>query len=87
MDEGVEATSLAALQAYADRQLLAASGVSSKVEVEHAYLPDLLINGAVRFRYSQPGSEGMDMLMTVQNTSIPFDPTALCKSTLREVVG
>ena len=86
VEEGVEATSLASLQAYADRKLLAASGASSKMEVHHAYLPDLLINSTVRFRYEQDGEE-LDMLCTVQNTEIPLDPTGLCKTVLREVVG
>ena len=86
VEEGVEATSMASLQAYADRKLLAAGGVSSKMEVHHAYLPDLLINSTVRFRYEQDG-EVLDMLCTVQNTEIPLDPTGLCKTVLREVVG
>lgn len=86
VEEGVEATSLASLQAYADRKLLAASGVSSKVEVAHAYLPELGINDTVRFRYEQDG-EAIDMLCTVQNLEVPLDPTALCRTTLREVVG
>lgn len=86
VEEGVEATSQASLQAYADRKLLAASGVSSRIEVHHAYLPDLRVNSTVRFRYEQDG-ELLDMLCTVQNTDVPFNPTGLCKSVLREVVS
>ena len=79
-------TSQAALQAYADRKLAAASGVASKIEVEHAFLPELLINSSVRFDYTQD-DVNLSMLCTVQNTKIPLDPTALCRSTLREVVS
>lgn len=86
VEEGVEATSLASLQAHAQRRLLAAAGVSSKIEVHHAYLPDLLVNSTIRFQYEQ-GLSSLDMLCTVQNTQVPLDPTALCKSTLREVIG
>ena len=86
IEEGVEATSLAALQGYADRKL-AAAGASSKIDVHHAYLPDLLINSTVRFRYDHPGQGALDMLCTVSNTEVALDPVALCRSTLREVVG
>jgi len=85
-EEGVETTGQAALQAYAQRMLDAASSVSSKIEVSHAFLPELLINSAVRFNYTQDDVT-LNMLCTVQNTKIPLDPTALCTSTLREVVS
>ena len=78
--------SLAALQGYADRKL-AAAGASSKIDVHHAYLPDLLINSTVRFRYDHPGQGALDMLCTVSNTEVALDPVALCRSMLREVVG
>lgn len=86
IEEGVEVTSMASLQAYADRKLAAASSVSSKIEISHPLLPDLTINSAVRFRYDQDG-ESIDSLMTVANTKIPLSPTGLCTTTLREVVG
>lgn len=85
-EEGVEATGMPSLQAYADRKLLTASSVSSKLEVSHAYLPDLAVNSAIQFRYVQDDVE-FDMLTTVQNLKVPLDPTGLCTSTLREVVG
>lgn len=80
---GVEASSLADLQARAKMGLAQASSVTSGISIEHIFLPDMHINETVRF--NNPGA-GLDILCYVTKTSIEFDPTALVKSEIREAV-
>lgn len=81
---GVEATSQADLLARAKMGLAQASSVTSGISIEHLYLPDLILNSTVRFTNPQAG---LDFLCYVTKTSITFDPTALCKSEIREAIG
>ena len=81
-EDGVEATSQAALKAYAERKLEERQNVSEKVEVSHVFLPDVLINAVVQFKAGD-----VNMRASVQNTEVPLDPLELCKSTLKGVVG
>lgn len=80
---GVEATSQADLQARAKMGLAQASSVTSGLTINHVYLPALTLNAAIRF--VNPDA-GLDMLCYVTQTTIQFDPTALCKSEIREAV-
>lgn len=81
--DNVEASSQAALQAQADMKLANLTGVVSSLSIKHLWLPDLTINSAVQFTNSKLG---LDYLCYVVNTTIPFDPTALCESTIKEAV-
>lgn len=79
---GVEAIDEAALEAYATRMLANATSVTSAIEFKHLFLPDLLINTVIRFRH-----DDIDLLCSVGNTSIEFDPLALSSTRVREVIS
>jgi hypothetical protein len=81
-ETGVEAVDQAALDAYARRQLSAATSVTASVEVEHLFFPQMLVNSLVRF--VNPDA-GLDIWCAVIKTSIELDPIKLCKSTLRDM--
>jgi hypothetical protein len=80
---GVEATSQEDLEARALMGLSQASSVTAGISLEHVFLPDLLINRTVKF--TNPDA-GLDLLCYVTKTSVEFDPTALCKTEIREAV-
>lgn len=80
---GVEATSQAELQTRAQMGLSGASAVTSALSIQHVFLPELRINQAVRF--INPGI-GLNLLCYVTKTDVPFDPTELCRTELREAV-
>lgn len=79
VETGVEAATQAALDAIAARRLAAATSVTTSITVQHAFLPDMLINTVVRF--TNP-SALLNIICTVRTTTIPFSPTALCSSKL-----
>lgn len=78
----VEAVSQAALQSSAERRLLLATSVSNTMTVKHLFLPNMRVNNVVRFVNDDAG---LNILCTVANTSVEFNPTGLASSTLREV--
>jgi hypothetical protein len=80
---GVEAADQETLDAYARRRLIELTSPTSSVAVRHALVPGLTANDVVRFRRVPAG---IDARHVVIKTEISFDPTALVKSTLREVV-
>lgn len=82
-DTGVEAANQSTLDAYAQRRLIELTSPTSSVEIEHAYVPGLAINDAVRFRRVPAG---IDARHVVSRTETPLDPTALVKTTLTQVV-
>jgi hypothetical protein len=82
-ETGVEATSQASLDAQAQQKLDVAQSVTSKMNVEHVYLPGLLVNSVVNFSAGKLGY----ILATVSKTEIPLDPLKLVKTTLRKVVS
>jgi hypothetical protein len=82
VEDGVEATGQAALDAYAERKLAAATDVESKISISHVYLADLLVNEVVEF--SAGDLDGI--LTTVTNTEVTLDPAELVKTKLRKVV-
>jgi hypothetical protein len=79
---GVEVAGQNDLDLYVVRKLVTATSVTSAMKVSHIFLPDLLVNSVVRF--TNPDA-GLDTTASVLNTTIPFDPIALCTTTLREV--
>lgn len=81
---GVEAVSQEDLNTRAKMGLAGATSVSNGIAVQHVFLPDLLVNSVVRF--VNPDA-GLDILMSVTVTKVPFDPVALCSSDLREVLA
>lgn len=83
VETGIEATSQADLLSRAKMGLAQASSVTSGISLEHMFLPDLVINSVIRF--TNPDA-GLDLLCYVTKTSVEFDPTALCKSEIREAV-
>lgn len=83
VETGVEATTQADLDARAKMGLAQASSVTSGISLEHVFLPELQINRTVKF--VNPDAE-LDLLCYVTRTSVEFDPTALCKSEIREAV-
>lgn len=81
---GVEATDQEALQASAVQGLAQRTSVTSSIEVKHLWLPDLRENSVIRF-YNKAAEEFF-YLGAVARTTVPFDPTALCETTLTEAV-
>lgn len=84
-ETGVEAISQEVLDVMAARRLADAQSVTQTMEVQHAFLPDLGINKVIRFTNPDAGLDAARA--TVTNLEIPFDTTALCKSTIRVVAG
>lgn len=79
---GVEAASQAELDTLARARLSRATSVTNQLTVKHAFLPDLHVNSVIRF--VNPDS-GLDTYCYVVNTTITFDPTALCQTVMRLV--
>lgn len=79
-----EAADQGALDAIARRGLTATTSVAAVVSVENVYLPDLLMNSTVWFRNT---SADLAILCEVNKLTVPFDPLALCKTELLEVLG
>lgn len=79
-----EAVSQDALDAIARRGLTSTTSVAAVIAVNHAYLPDLLMNSTVWFSNEDAG---LTVLCEVNKLTVPFDPTALCTSELVEVLG
>lgn len=82
VETGVETVDQTTLDAYGRRQLSAATSVTVSISLDHLYLPDLLVNSVVRF--ANPDAD-LDVLCAVIKTTIPFEPTSLCKSEFRDV--
>jgi len=82
VEEGVEAADQATLDTIARARLSRATSVTNQLTVKHAFLPDLKINSVIRF--VNPDS-GLDIYCYVVNTSIEYDPTALCTTVMRLV--
>lgn len=80
---GVEAADQATLDAFAERRLIELTTPTASVEIQHAFVPDVAFNRAVRFRRTPAGIDGRHV---VSKTEVSLDPTALAKSTLTEVV-
>ena len=80
---GIEATSLANLNSKASTRLSALAATQATVQIQHAPVPGLRVNDVVRLRRNPAG---VDTLFTVTKTDLNFNPTALAKSTLTEVV-
>jgi len=80
---GVEAADQTTLDAFALRRLIELTTPTASIEIQHAFVPDLAFNRAVRFRRA-PAS--IDARHVVSKTEVSLDPTALAKSTLTEVV-
>ena len=78
----VETTGQSSLDLYAQRRLITATSKTAKLEVSHAFLPQVQINRTLRL--SNPPAD-LNMLVSVQKTSIVLDPLAFCTSTLNEV--
>lgn len=79
---GVDAADQAGLDAYARRQLSAATSVSSGINVSALYLPDVLINTVIRFL--NPDAK-LDQMCAVIGLDVPLDPVGLCSLTLLDV--
>lgn len=79
---GVEAVSQADLNSRARQGMAAAMGITTKIAAEHLFLPDLQVNQTVEF-YND--AAGLSIVCSVLGTTLPFNPTALCKTDLREV--
>lgn len=80
---GVEAADQFVLDEYALRRLIELTSPTSSIDVQHAFVPDLTFNNAVRLRRVPAG---VDARHIVTKTVVTFDPLALVKSTLQEVV-
>lgn len=84
VETGVEAADALALHSYAVRQLAALTSVTSAITLQHAFLPDLLLNTTVRFTNA---AAGIDTIYVVTKTSVPFDPVTLCQSQIEEATA
>lgn len=80
--DGVEATSQANLDAWAERKLDDLVNAANKVEIEHVFLPDLLMNDTILFRAGD-----VEMTGAVTNTEFDLDPQAMVKTKLRSVLS
>jgi hypothetical protein len=83
VETGVEAVDLAALTAYAKRQLSNATRVNQAIDVKHMLLPDVTINSVVHFVHAEAE---VDTMFTVLKTTVNFDPLELAASQLQEVL-
>lgn len=79
---GIEAVTQAALDTIARARLSSATSVTNQITLDHVFLPDLHINSVVHF--VNPDSQ-LDIYCYVVRTTIPFDPTKLCQTTMRVV--
>lgn len=77
-----EASTQSDLDAIAKRGLTNFTAVANMIKVTHLYLPEIMVNRVVRFVNADAG---LDIKCYVTNTTIPFHPTDLCKTELREV--
>lgn len=82
-DSEAEATDQKALDAYAKRMLESAQQTDTKLDVEHVYLPKLLVNSVIGFS----AGDLQGILTSVSNTEVTLDPTATVKTTLKKVVS
>jgi hypothetical protein len=80
---GVETADQDTLDAYALRRLIELTSPTSSIDVQHAFIPGLTFNQAVRLRRVPAG---IDARHVVSKTTVSLDPTALAMSTLTEVV-
>ena len=80
--DGVEATSQANLDGWAERKLDDLVNAANKVEIEHVFLPDLLMNDTILFRAGD-----VEMVGAVTNTEFDLDPQAMVKTKLRSVLS
>lgn len=80
--DSVEATSQAALDAWAERKLDLSVNVANKVEIQHVFLPDLLMNEVIMFVAGD-----VDIIGTVTNTEFDLNPQAMVKTKLRSVLS
>ena len=83
VEQGVEATSQAVLDALAVRRLAELQQTASVIEINHAPIP-LDLNDAVAFR-RQPA--GLDLRAVVQSMTFSTDPGSLVRTRLREVTA
>lgn len=81
---GVEATDQGALDAQARKRLAEVTSPTGTLSIDHAPLPSLTINDAVKFRRNEAD---IDIRATVQSTQISLDATALQRTELQEVVS
>lgn len=82
-ETGVEAADQDTLDAYALRRLIELTSPTSSVDIQHAYVPGLTVNNAVRLRRT---AAGIDARHVVTKTMISLDPTALVKTTVQQVI-
>lgn len=80
---GVEAASQTILDDYARRRLIELTSPTSSIDVTHLLVPDLTFNDAVRLRRVPAG---VDARHVITKMTVTFDPLALVRSTLQEVV-
>lgn len=80
--EATKAKLKAAIKAYAKKRLAALSVPNTNLEIQHAPLPNLLVNDAVMFRRTLAG---IDQKFVVSKTSLDFNPINLAKTTLSDV--
>lgn len=85
VETGVEAVDEDSLLARAEQALADATSTTVGIEVDHMFLPEVKINSVVHF--VNEAADGLDMLASVLNTTVPFDPVALCKTEFREFSG
>lgn len=79
---GADASTQSDLDAIAKRGLTNFTAVANMIKVSHAYLPEVQVNRVVQFL--NPDAD-LDIRCYVTNTTVPFDPMALCSTELREV--
>jgi hypothetical protein len=82
VEVGIEAVDQASLDLQAQSRLSRATSVTNQLALKHAFLPDLHVNNVVKFVNPEAG---LDTYCYVVTTTIPFDPTALCSTTMRLV--
>jgi hypothetical protein len=80
---GVEAADQPTLDEFALRRLIELTTPTASIDIQHAFVPDVAFNRAVRFRRVPAGIDGRHV---VSKTEVSLDPTGLAKSTLTEVV-
>lgn len=85
VETGVDATDEDVLQSRAERSLTAATNTTVGIKADHLFLPGVQMHSVVHF--VNEVADNLDMLASVLNTTVSFDPLALCKTEFREFSG
>lgn len=80
-ETGIKLSDAESLQDYAKRKLKELQNISTTIEYERSYLPDVLVTDRIRLHYP---AQGLDGIFAVESQSIALDH---CGTTSEEVIS